>query len=75
MQHRNAAARKSGWTKIPEGRRHFYVYALLFLGAVVGNSLKNAITGPVPSDEPTAALRAEAARIEGMKDSVKSLYH
>lgn len=73
MQHRKST-REFGWNKIPAARRHFYVYTLLFLGAVVGNNVKNAITGPVEKDEPTAAMRAEVSRLEGMKDSAVSLY-
>ena len=73
MQNRKNVARENGWTRIPQARRHAYVYVLLFLGAVVGNDVMNAVN-PTPSDEPTAAIRAEAARIEGMKESAISLY-
>jgi len=73
MQERKTT-RELGWNKIPAARRHVYVYALLLLGAVVGNNVKNAFAGPVQDDQPTAALRANAARLEGMKDTAASLY-
>lgn len=63
--------RQLQWNKIPSARRHFYVYSLLLLGAVVGNNIKNAVVGPVEKDAPVAAT---AARVEGMKQSVKELY-
>ena len=70
-QRSNRSRRLSSWQRIPSARRHFYVYSLLLLGAIVGNNVKNVIAGPIENDSPVAS---DAARMEGMKQSVKELY-
>jgi len=62
------------WRRIPAVRRHFYVYTLLLLGAVVGNQVKGVLFG-LDEDSNSKASAAEVQRLQGMKEMTASLYH
>ena len=70
---RRSFHRVLSWKRIPAGRRHFYVYSLLLLGAIVGDRSYDVIAAG--ENEDMAAAQAEVARIEGMKESTLSLYY
>ena len=58
------------WNKIPRYRRHFYVYVLLLLGAVVGNNFTRAIADV---SEDTAAQNTPS-RMENLRSKTNLLY-
>ena len=47
------------WNRIPRFRRHVYVYALLLLGAIVGNNISHAfsdLSDDVPAQKGQSSI-------------------
>jgi hypothetical protein len=58
------------WSRIPRGRRQFYVFALLLLAAVVGNNIHRSMVASEAQDTPVSS-----ARMQNMKSNTELLYH